>query len=216
MFINLDQILTIIASHIPLPFFAFLASAIEEMIPPVPSPSVMMISGFLASVQAYSIYGFIFIIIIGSLGKTLGAWFIYFIMDKVEDFLSTRFGKFIGLTHQDIESFGARLGKGVRDYFILIILRAIPVFPSTILSVGGGLLKINLRLFLISTFVGSLFRNALYIYLGYLGTTLAESIVKKTTSTESFVQIGVALILIIALCFMYYKRWKKQKAGNLL
>jgi membrane protein DedA with SNARE-associated domain len=210
MLFNLDQILTTVASHIPLPLFAFFASGIEEVIPPIPSPSVMMVSGFLASIQAYSIYGFIFIIIIGSLGKTFGAWFIYFIMDKVEDFLSTRFGKFIGITHQNIESFGARLGKGARDYLILTLLRAIPVFPSTILSVGGGLLKINLRLFLISTFVGSLFRNALYIYLGYLGTTVAESIINKTTNTESYIQIGVVLIVVIVLGFMYYKRYKNN------
>jgi membrane protein DedA with SNARE-associated domain len=210
MFFNLDQILTSIASYIPLPFFAFLASAIEEMIPPVPSPSIMMISGFFASLQAYSIYGFIFIVIIGSFGKTLGAWFIYFIMDKVEDFLSTRFGRLIGLTHQDIESFGARLGKGTRDYFILIMLRAIPVFPSTIISVGGGLLKINLRLFLVSTFIGSLFRNALYIYLGYLGTTVAESFIKKTTGIESVIQISIVLIIVVTLAIMYYKRYKNN------
>ena len=211
MFFNLDQILTSIASYIPLPFFAFLASAIEEMIPPVPSPSIMMISGFFASLQEYSIYGFIFIVIIGSFGKTLGAWFIYFIMDKVEDFLSTRFGRLIGLTHQDIESFGARLGKGTRDYFILIMLRAIPVFPSTIISVGGGLLKINLRLFLVSTFIGSLFRNALYIYLGYLGTTVAESFIKKTTGIESVIQISIVLIIVVTLAIMYYKRYKNNK-----
>lgn len=210
MFFNLDQILTAIANHIPLPFFAFLASGIEEMIPPVPSPSIMMISGFLASLQQYSIYGFIFIVIIGSLGKTFGAWFIYFVMDKVEDFLSTRFGKFIGLTHQDIESFGTRLGKGKRDYFILIMLRAIPVFPSTVISVGGGLLKINLKLFLISTFVGSLFRNSLYIYLGYLGTTVAESFIKKTTGVESIIQISIVLIIVIILAIMYYKRYKNN------
>lgn len=210
MFFNLDQILTSIASYIPLPFFAFLASAIEEMIPPVPSPSIMMISGFFASLQEYSIYGFIFIVIIGSFGKTLGAWFIYFIMDKVEDFLSTRFGRLIGLTHQDIESFGARLGKGTRDYFILIMLRAIPVFPSTIISVGGGLLKINLRLFLVSTFIGSLFRNALYIYLGYLGTTVAESFIKKTTGIESVIQISIVLIIVVTLAIMYYKRYKNN------
>jgi membrane protein DedA with SNARE-associated domain len=211
MFFNLDQVLTSVANHIPLPFFAFLASAIEETIPPIPSPSIMMISGFLASIKDYSVYGFVFVVIIGSLGKTFGAWFIYYIMDKIEDFLSTRFGKFIGLTHSDIESFGARLGHGKRDYFILTTLRAIPVFPSTILSVGGGLLKINLRLFLISTFIGSLFRNSLYIYLGYLGTTVANSFIKKTTSAESVIQILVVIFIAVFLGFMYYKRYKSRK-----
>jgi membrane protein DedA with SNARE-associated domain len=209
MFAYFEQILTYLANQVPLVVFVPLASMIEEAIPPIPSPSVMMITGFVASVQLYSIYGFIFLVIIGSLGKTVGAWIIYFIMDKVEDVLSTRLGKFIGLTHQDIEAFGARLGRGKKDYFILIFLRAIPIFPSTVISVGGGLLKIPLRLFLVSTFIGSLIRNSLYIYLGYIGTTLAESIVNKTTYTESLLQIIIAIIIVSAFAYMYYRRKKK-------
>jgi membrane protein DedA with SNARE-associated domain len=210
MFAYLEQILTYLATKLPLPFFVPLASLIEEAIPPIPSPSVMMITGFVASVQLYSIYGFIFLVIIGSLGKTVGAWIIYFIMDKVEDILSTRFGKLIGLNHADIEAFGARLGKGKRDYFILFLLRALPIFPSTVLSVGAGLLKIPLKLFLTTTFFGSVVRNTLYIYLGYMGTTIAESIVNKTTLTESIMQVCIAVIIVLAFGFMYYRRRKKM------
>jgi membrane protein DedA with SNARE-associated domain len=203
-----EQILTYLSGHIPLFLFAPLASLLEEAIPPVPSPTIMMITGFLGLVQGYSIYGFIVLLLLGTLGKTIGAWIIYIIMDKVEDFLSTRFGKFVGLTHQDIEAFGARIGQGQRDYFILTFLRAVPIIPSTVLSVGGGLLKIPLRLFLFSTFVGSLFRNALFLYIGYLGTDIFESFVNKTNSAESFIQIIVAIGLIIFLGFLYYKRRK--------
>lgn len=210
MFSYLEQIIISLASHIPLVVFAPLASFIEEAIPPIPSPAIMIITGFLASVQDFSFYGLVLLCVLGSVGKTFGAWFIYFIMDKVEDVLAGRFGKFIGVTHQDIEAFGARLGNGPRDYFILTILRALPVVPSTLISVGGGLLKIPLRLFLITTLLGSLIRNTAYIYLGYIGVTVASSFIKNTSNTESVIQIVVVIVIVVFLGFMYYKRYKNN------
>jgi membrane protein DedA with SNARE-associated domain len=211
MFAHLEQILISLADHIPLVVFAPLASFIEEAIPPIPSPAIMILTGFLASVQNFGIYGLIILCLLGSLGKTIGAWFVYFVMDKVEDILTTRLGKFIGVTHQDIESFGAKLGKGPRDYLILTVLRALPIIPSTLVSVGGGLLKIPLPLFLISTFVGSIFRNSMYIYLGFAGVSIANSFVRNTASAESFIQIAVVILILIFLGFMYYKRLKNNK-----
>jgi len=210
MFAGLEQTIISLANHMPLAVFAPVASFIEEAIPPIPSPAIMIITGFLASVQGFTVYGLITLCLIGSIGKTGGAWFIYFVMDKVEDVLASRFGKFFGVTHQEIEAFGARLGKGPRDYIILTVLRAVPVFPSTLISVGGGLLKIPLRLFLISTFLGSLIRNSLYIYLGYMGMTVAGAFVKNTTNAESLIQIGIVAIIVLFLGFMYYKRFKKK------
>lgn len=199
----------------PLFIFAPLASFIEEAIPPIPSPAIMIITGFLASVQNLSFYGLVILCLLGSVGKTFGAWFIYFIMDKVEDVLSGRFGKFIGVTHEDIESFGARLGKGPRDYIILTVLRALPVVPSTLISVGGGLLKVPLRLFLFTTLTGSIIRNAMYIYLGYVGVTVASSFIKNTASAESLIQIVVVLVIVIFLAIMYYKRYQNNHKNNL-
>ena len=210
MFLQLEQILISLASHISLFIFAPLASFIEEAIPPIPSPAIMLITGFLASVQGYVFFSLIILCVLGTIGKTLGAWLVYFIIDKVEDILSNKFGKFIGVTHKEIEALGSHLGKGCRDYFILIILRALPVFPSTVISVGGGLLKIPLRLFLISTFVGSLIRNSIYIYLGYTGVTIAESFIKKTATVESFIQMGLVIALIIFLGYFYYRRFKAK------
>jgi membrane protein DedA with SNARE-associated domain len=211
MFSYLEQITISLSNYMPLTIFAPLASFIEEAIPPIPSPAIMIITGFLASVQNLSIHSIIFLCILGSIGKTVGAWLIYFIMDKVEDILSTRFGKFIGVTHQDIESFGAHLGKGPRDYIILTVLRALPVIPSTLISVGAGLLKIPLRLFLISTLVGSLIRNSVYLYLGFIGVTVANSFIKNSVNIESIIQTIIITVIVIVLGFMYYKRFRAKK-----
>ncbi len=211
MFLQLEQFIISFAGQIPLPVFVFLATMIEEIIPPIPSPSIMIMTGFLAFIQDYPWYGLVALCILGIIGKTLGAWVIYFVADKVENLLTGHFGKFFGVSPGQIEAFGARLGKGPRDYFILIFLRAIPLFPSTVLSVGGGLLKISLRLFLVSTIVGSLFRSSLYFYIGYIGTNVAESFIKGTNTIESALQIIAVLAALLFLGFLYYRRRQAEK-----
>ena len=210
MFIYLEQIIISYAEHMPLTIFAFVASFFEELIPPIPSPSIVITTGSLALIQDYTIYGLIVLAIVGSLGKTIGASAIYYLSDKAEDLLAGKIYKFIGVTHEKIESFGARLGKGSRDYIILIILRALPIIPSTIISIGSGLLKIDFKLFIISTFVGSIIRDFLYIYLGYIGTNLAISFIKNTANIESSIQIFVVLIVILSLGYLYDKRRKAK------
>ncbi len=206
MFSYFETILLAIAEKIPLEFFTFFASFVEEVIPPIPSPSIMIISGFLSSIKGYLLPALILICIIGTIGKTLGAWLIYFIMDKIEDILSTRFGKYISISHKQIEYFGSHLGKGPRDYVILTIFRALPIFPSSLISVGGGFLKVKLRLFLVSTFIGSLIRNFIYIYLGYVGTSVAFAFVSKTAPIETFIKLIIIIVVFIFIIFLYFKR----------
>jgi membrane protein DedA with SNARE-associated domain len=170
MFMHLEQILISYAGHIHLAIFTPVVSFIEEVIPPIPSPSVMIAAGSIAQVQDYLIYGLVLLALLGSLGKTLGASVVYYVADKMEDILSGKIAKFIGVTHEQIEFFGSHLGRGMRDYIILIILRALPVMPSSLISVGSGLLKVNFKLFVITTLIGSAIRDFIYIYLGYAGT----------------------------------------------
>jgi membrane protein DedA with SNARE-associated domain len=210
MFNHLEQIIISYAEHMPLEIFSPVVSFLEEIIPPIPSPSVMFATGSMALIQGYLLPGLIILALLGAVGKTLGASVAYFVADKVEDLLSVGISKFIGITHSQIESFGSRLGKGSRDYIILTVLRALPVVPSSLLSVGCGLLKVKFRLFLFSTFIGSIIRDFIYIYLGYAGTEVAVSFLKRTTNTESFVKIVVVFVVLIGLGFVYLKR-KKAK-----
>jgi len=171
----------------------------------------MLATGAMAFVQGYFFWGLVLLVLLGALGKTLGAYIPYFVADKIEDLFSSRLSKFLGITHEQIESFGAHLGKGFRDYLILIILRALPIVPSSVLSVGCGLLKVRLKLFFISTFVGSIIRDAIYIYLGYIGTNLAISLfVKKTASIESLVEMIVVIGVFLCLGYLYFRQNHKK------
>lgn len=210
MFAYLEQILISWANYVPLEIFAPVTSFFEEIIPPIPSPSISIITGSFSQLQGYSIYGVIGLVFLAAFGKTTGAVLVYFISDKIEDLFYGRIGKFIGITHEEIEDFGARLGKGWRDYIILTILRGLPIIPSTLVSVGGGILKINFRLFVVTTFIGSIIRGAIYIFIGYVGMTVLSSFVKSTTTIESIVQITVVLVIIVLLGYLYYKKRIKK------
>ncbi len=211
MFSGLEQILISYAGRIPLGVFSFSASFIEELIPPIPSPSIMITTGYLAQVQDYLFLGLILLAIAGSFGKTLGASVVYLVVDKMEDLLSGRVARFIGISHQQIESLGNRLSRSWKDYIILTILRALPVVPSSLLSVGCGFLKIRFRLFFISTFVGSVIRDFIYIYLGYAGTKVVTSLFMDTTTTiKTYVQIVVVLALVIFIAYLYFRRSRNK------
>ena len=212
MFNFLEHFLLSSAGSIHLTIFAPMVSFIEEIIPPIPSPSVMIATGYMAQVQGYLFYSLILLAILGAIGKTCGAAVVYYVVDKVEDLLSSKIARFIGVTHEQIEALGKRLSKDKRDYVILTILRALPVVPSSLLSVGCGLLKVNFRLFLISTFIGSIFRDFIYIYVGFTGTKVVRRYFENTANTtESLVQALSIIIIILFFGFLYYRRYKNNK-----
>ncbi len=210
MFIQLEAWLISLAGRVPLEIFAPVASFIEEVIPPIPSPAVMIITGSLAAVQSRALASMVLLVVLAVVGKTLGALVVYFVADKVEDLFLGRFAKWFGVSHQSIEAFGAKLGQGPRDYLILTVLRALPIVPSSILSVGCGVLKVPIKLLVFSTVVGSLVRDALYIYFGFAGAELFKSFVDKTTTIESWLEVVIVLIIGLSLLWAWWHRRRKN------
>lgn len=207
MFDSLEEIVISFTETLSLPLFVFVASFIEEVIAPIPSPTVMVVAGSVAKMQEYSLIGLIPLAIIGALGKTIGALVVYFVVRIAGDFFLTRFGKFFNVTKEQVERFGDKLEKGYRDYFLLTFLRAIPIIPSVILSVGAGFLKISLPLFIFSTFVGTIIRDGMYLYAGYVGTSTVRSFIENTHHIESYIVLIAILVLIgIGIGLLYKKR----------
>lgn len=219
MFPYLEQILTYYAGHIHLAIFAPAVSFFDELIPPIPSPSVMFATGSIALTQGYTILGLFFLALLGAVGKTLGAAIVYYVADKLEDILAKKIAKFLGVTHEQIESLGAKIKGGIKDYFIMISLRALPIIPSSPISFGSGLLKISFKLFIISTFIGSVIRDFIFIYLGYIGTRVVFSFLKNTVPTaELIIQIVVGSSVLLVLGFLYFRQRKinKNKKINII
>ena len=91
------------ANYLPLELSSFLGGLVEEVIAPIPSPFVMAAVGSAAYAQSKAFIMLAWLALVGSAGKTIGAWFIYFVADKMEDVVIEKFGKFLGVSHEQVE-----------------------------------------------------------------------------------------------------------------
>lgn len=204
-----------IAAVVPLPVFTFLGALIEEIIAPIPSPIVMTLAGSLAATSGGVVGSLVTLAIIGSIGKTIGSYFIYIIADKLEDVVLSKFGKFLGVSHREVESIGKHLNKGWRDDIVLFLLRAVPIMPTAPVSLVAGLVKLNLRTYLVSTFLGNIVRNLFYLYVGFTSIGALESVNEGLDSIEN---IGYVLIfaLMAGVVGYFYLQRKKGKGLNII
>ncbi len=198
------------AVHVPIELYTFVASFIEEVIAPIPSPFVMTSAGSIAEAQGKAVFFLLILAIIGSVGKTLGAWLLYYIADKGEDVLIKKYGRFFGVSHRELESIGKHFKGHWKDTFVLLGLRALPIVPSAPISIVCGAIKVSLRSYLFATFFGTIARNMIFLYFGFAGLSSYESVVNGLESVESVVQIFLAAFVGLFIVWMYWKRYKNQ------
>ncbi len=208
---SIEEALKNSAGYLPLELSSFAGGLIEEIIAPIPSPFVMAAVGSAAYAQTKGFLALLVYAIAGSAGKTLGAWVIYIIADKLEDVVVGKLGRFLGISHKEIESIGKHF-KGKRDGLMLFTLRALPIVPSSPVSAVCGIIKVNLKTYLTATFLGNIPRNLIYIYLGYSGISAYQSVLSGLDSAESVVQILVFVSLLAFAGWMYWKRTQKSRS----
>lgn len=210
MFSQINNWLIAISTVFPLPFFTFFGAFLEEVIAPIPSPLVMTLAGSLAFAQSSSFIYLLFIAITGSVGKTIGSYLIFILASKFEHIVTNKFGKYIGVTEKEIIAISNQLNKGAKDFFIITILRAIPIIPTAPVSAVSGLINLNLKTYLGGTFLGTFIRNVFYIYIGFTSLNALESL---NEGIGSFEKIGYLIVLlIVGFIFLYILKHKKNNS----
>ncbi len=199
-----------LAHSLPLEIFVTLGSFLEEVIAPIPSPSIMVIAGSFASVQHYSHYELALLVVFASIGKTLGGVTMYYIAHHARDIAFRFFGRFIDITEEDTRRFGERFTGTPHDYGVYIFLRAVPIIPSILLSFGSGVVKLPLRLFIIGTFVGTLIRDTFYLLVGYSGAAFLARSLAHSNTLESLTEYIVFSAIGISILYLVYRRHKKR------
>ncbi len=205
----MEQIISLIknlAHTMPLDVFAFIGSFVEEIIAPIPSPLVMTTAGTLAYTQNYPWLYLFWLALAASVGKTVASWPIYMLADKAEDLILTRFGKFIGVSHKEVESIGKHFNGTWKDDVILLVIRALPIMPTSLVSVVCGFIKLNMRTYIQSTFIGYFIRSFIFLYIGYTGIAVYGNVSSNLASIESLVKIISGAGLVLFLVWIFYKR----------
>lgn len=200
-----------LAQQLPLMLFVPIGSFLEEIIAPIPSPLVMVLAGSLSEAQKQPLLFVLLLAAAGALAKTFGSWIYYVLSDKLEDVVIGKFGKFIGVTHKQIESIGAKLNGGWQDNVFLFLSRALPIIPSAPVSVACGIIKINMRTYLSSTFFGNFVRNLIYLYLGFAGVENYKQVVEQAEGAES---IGKIILFVVVAGVVVYAYWKRSRVKH--
>ncbi len=206
MFHQLESILLSLINTLPLEAFVFVASFIEEVFAPIPSMAVLLLTGSFASVQEYTLLALIPLAFIAAFGKTIGAVIVYYISDRVGEVTIKKFGGAFNVSHSDIKNFGSKITGTPRDYLLLIVFRALPIVPSAVVSIGCGVMKIKLQLYIITTFIGTIVRDSIFLYIGYTGTQLLSTFATNSANIESIIQTIVLLIVLAGLIYLYIRR----------
>jgi len=205
---NLELFLLALAYKVPLMFFVSIGSLLEEIIAPIPSPLVMATAGTIAKAQNKSIFYLFLIASLASVSKTIGCWFFYILADKAENFVSKKLGIFFGFSHKEVENIGRYLNGTTKDDLVLIFLRALPIMPSTPISLACGFIKLNIFTFIRSTLIGAFIRSSLFLYLGYSGLAIYRLMINGINNIESAMNIVVVFVLAVFLGWVYFKRGK--------
>ncbi len=208
MISSIESFISHLGQVVPLPLFSFLGSILEETFAPIPSPLILGAVGTLAYVDSYPIYLLPLLAIIASTGKVLGSLVIYFISDKLENVATPFLSKFFAINHKEVESIGGKFHGNWKDYTTLTLLRAVPFLPSFVISAACGVIKVDLKIFIIATYIGSIIRGLVFIVLGYGGYAFVTDLTNGFQLTEKIFEIVVAIIIFIVFAILYKKKNK--------
>jgi membrane protein DedA with SNARE-associated domain len=180
----------------------FFAMFIEGIITPIPSELIMPFAGYLASTGMFSLP---FVILAGTLGATMGSTVAYGIARMVGRPLVDRYGRYLFLDQRKVDKADAWFKRW--GCWGILIGHAIPGIRSVI-SFPAGLFKMNMKKFVIFTFLGALIWNSVLASAGYL---LGEYYIQFWSAMDGWDVIILGSVLI---CLVIYFLLKNKSAAS--
>ena len=182
------------------PWSVFTGVIIESVIVPIPSPLIIMGAGFILISSELSFLEALVpialqIVLPGAIASTLGAYIGYAIGYYGGKPLVDQWERFLGFSWRDVEALERRFQSGqVKN--TIFFLRALPIFPLSVISAAAGLLRLPLNQFSVWTFYGTIPRCLLLAYMGWgLGETY-QGFAKGIDRAEGIVS-GILLVVIL-------------------
>lgn len=188
------------------PWSVFIGVIIESVIVPIPSPLIIMGAGFVLISPELTFFQALAPIILqivlpGAIASTLGAYIGYAIGYFGGKPMVDRWENFLGFSWKDVEMLERRFQSGQVNTLIFF-LRALPIFPLSVISAAAGLLRLPIGQFSLWTFYGTVPRC---LFLGYLGWGLGETyqgMAKGIDRAEGIVSAILILAIIAAILWL--------------
>jgi len=188
--------------------FIFIGTFVEELLSPIPSFLVLIPTGAAAEARHAGIAYLLLLMVLSACGRIIAALILYWLADKFEDKLLANGRRFFGVSHAEVERVGQKLGKKrKRDWIILFLMNAVPIFPTAALSVTCGFLKVRMRLFIFCTFFGTMINSLIYMLIGYGGFKAATAL----NGLELASQIVLGIMLMTGAIWLVRSRRRRTK-----
>lgn len=184
---------------------------LEGMLLPIPSEVVMAFGGYLIYTGQLpgllSVPAFVILLLVGTVGNLSGALIAYYIGYYGGEPLIVRYGKYVFLDESSVKHVQRWFSKyGPESVFGT---RLVPIF-RTFISIPAGIGKMNIKLFAVLTFLGSLIWDSVLIY---FGISLGKNWQKIITFFDQYQYVAIAAIVIL-LALFFINKVRAKSARN--
>ena len=178
----------------------FIAMTLESACIPLPSEVIMPFAGFVVNEGKLTLWG---ITLVGALGNLFGSLIAYYVGLKGGRPLLERYGKYILISHSNLDLADEWFKKYGHE--AVFISRMLPII-RTFISLPAGITRMDIKKFIIYTFLGSL---PWTFALGYLGVKLGPH---WNGLKGYFHQLDIIVIIgiMIFLAYLIYKYNKRK------
>jgi len=189
----------------------FLGCILEQIIVPIPasliviSSSIIILKGVSPSISSLGVL-LIKIVIPASLGTTIGSLFYYYLAYKLEKPFIERTGKYLGVSLEDVADVEKRFKESHFDDLSIFLARCIPIIPSIAINLFCGLIRYDLKMYLITTFFGSLVQIFAWGLLAWIFGNIYQALEDEVAMLGNIVTL---IIIIVVLSYVIKKRREK-------
>lgn len=182
----------------------FIASITEEVIAPIPSAIIVVSAGFALlggetfgwPLIGHAVFG---LALPAAFGITIGCVIFYGIVAYVGKRIITRWGRYVGVSWQDMEKIRAFIEKGYRDDIVIFICRSVPFLPSTAVNIFCGLIRYDIKKFIIITFFGAWIRATIFAFIGWYAGEVYVRVIPYFDAIERGLLVVLGALAIVLL-----------------
>lgn len=183
-----------------------LGALIEEILVPIPSPLIPMAAGSIilepfSTLDAAAIHAFFIIALPASLASVISSYFVYAIAYFGGEPIIKRYGKYIDLDWSEVQQLERHFGSDNEKYLVMIF-RAIPIVPLSLISGAAGLFQMNWRQYGVWSFYGMMPRN---FFLAMLGWYFTDDLVAIAGKISTMSHAVAALVVVSVGGYVAYR-----------
>jgi len=194
----------------------FVGCILEQIIVPIPASLIVLSSTFLVMQGAtFSIMALgtliMKIVIPASLGITVGSLVYYILAYKLGTPFIERTSKYLGVSVEDVEKVGEHINESRYDDVFIFIARCLPIIPAIAINLFCGLIRYDIKKYLVTTFFGSAVQILGWGLLAWFSGNIYHALEAKVSFLGNVVLV---IIVLVVVGFIIYSRRQSRKEEN--